>query len=73
MAESVLLVTPNTESPIGQLPRMLSFSKTALENGQVTPEPHAADPVDLDATGTQLTPDHRVPIYHPQHPLRLAA
>lgn len=73
MAESVLLVTANTQTPIGQLPRMRTISKSALENGQVRPERHAADAVELVATGTEITGDHRVGIFHPQHALRLAA
>ncbi|NWA24238.1 amino acid adenylation domain-containing protein [Pseudomonas gingeri] len=73
MAESVLLVTANMQTPVGQLPRVRSLSKSALEGGQVKPQLHAADAVEIVATGTEFTGDHQVGIFHPQQALRLAA
>lgn len=73
MAESVLLVTANMQTPVGQLPRVRTISKSALESGQVRPERYAADAVELVATGTEFTSDHQVGIFHPQHGLRLPA
>jgi amino acid adenylation domain-containing protein len=72
MAESVLLVTANMRSSVGQLPRIRNISRSALEDGQVRPELHAADAVEIVATGTEFTGDHQVGIFHPQRSVRLA-
>ncbi|MFL6608516.1 MAG: amino acid adenylation domain-containing protein, partial [Pseudomonas sp.] len=72
MAESVLLVTANMRTPAGQLPRIKNISKSALEGGQIQPEAHAADAVEIVATGTEFTGDHQVGIFHPRHSVRLA-
>ena len=72
MAESVLLVTANMQTPVGQLPRLRTISKSALEGGQVKPQLHAADGVEIVATGTEFTGNHQVGIFHPQQAVRLA-
>ncbi|WP_085694736.1 MULTISPECIES: non-ribosomal peptide synthetase [unclassified Pseudomonas] len=71
MAESVLLVSANTRTAAGQLPKIRSISKSALESGRVEPQPHAADAVEVVATGTVVTADHQLAIFHPQTAVRL--
>ncbi|AZD29879.1 non-ribosomal peptide synthetase [Pseudomonas chlororaphis] len=72
MAESVLLVTANMKTAAGHLAKIRSISKSALENGEVKPQLHAADAVETVATGSEFTGSHRVGIFHPESARRLA-